>query len=79
MVLISNKRTYLVVSSIIAATGGLIFGYDVGIISGAMFQLSDRFNLNPVQEGLIVSLLSIGSLCGCLVGGYLADKIGRWK
>jgi SP family arabinose:H+ symporter-like MFS transporter len=79
MVRFNTQSTYLLVAGIIAGSGGLIFGYDVGIISGAMFQLNDRFNLTADQEGLVVALLSIGSLCGCLFAGYISDKIGRWR
>jgi sugar porter (SP) family MFS transporter len=75
----TDKNVYLSVAGVIAGSGGLIFGYDVGIISGAMFQLNDRFNLSSEQQGLVVSLLSIGSLCGCLFAGYICDKIGRWR
>lgn len=56
-----------------------MYGYSVGIISGAVLQLTKVFGIDDVQEGLIVSLLSLGALLGCVLGGYLSDKIGRWK
>lgn len=76
---VTDQKAYLFVTGVIAGSGGLIYGYDVGIISGAMFQLNNRFNMDNNQQGLVVSLLSIGSLSGCLLAGYICDKIGRWK
>lgn len=68
--------------------GGLIFGYDTGQISGflEMPDFLDRFGLTApdgtkyfsnVRAGLIVALLSIGTLFGALVAAPIADRIGR--
>ncbi|KAI9053190.1 hypothetical protein LZ554_003456 [Drepanopeziza brunnea f. sp. 'monogermtubi'] len=67
----------------IASIGGFMFGYESGQISGflAMSDFLDRFGENgefsAVRQGTIVGLLCIGTLIGCLVSGWLADKIGR--
>lgn len=79
MEILQPKHRILLQAGLVVGSGGFIFGYNVGIISGVMFRLQDVFDLSSVQEGLVVSLLSIGSLCGCFVGGYLSDKIGRWR
>ena len=38
------------IASAVAAVGGLLFGYDIGVISGALLQLRDQFSLSPFQE-----------------------------
>lgn len=63
----------------LVGVGGLVVGYNFGVISGAIFPLSQAFHTGDVENGLIVSLLSIGSLCGCVVAGFVSDKIGRWR
>jgi SP family galactose:H+ symporter-like MFS transporter len=66
-------------AGVIVGSGGLIFGYDIGIIAGTLHQLKDQFNLNDAEEGLVVSILYAGSLLGCGVGFILCDRIGRLK
>lgn len=63
----------------IVGGGGFIYGYDIGIISGTLIQLQRRFSLSTVEQGLVVSLLPVGSIVGCLFGGPLCDYIGRWQ
>lgn len=48
------------------------------MISGALLQLKHHFNLTNYQCGLVVSFLPLGSIVGCVFGGPLCDKIGRW-
>ncbi|KAL5001415.1 general substrate transporter [Aspergillus recurvatus] len=68
--------------------GGIIFGYDTGQISGFLemenfkrqfgqLQSDGTYAFNNVRSGLIVSMLSIGTLLGALMAGPLADRIGR--
>ncbi len=63
----------------VAALGGLLFGYDTGVISGAELFLQKDFALNSFTEELAVSSLLIGAIIGALVGGKLSDAIGRKK
>lgn len=79
MVLFDAQSLFLLRAGIVIGAGGLVFGYNVGVVGSVMFQLIDTFNLSSVQQGLVVSLLSIGSMCGCFLGGYLSDRIGRWR
>lgn len=81
-----EKITFRVILlCLLASVGGLVFGYDTGEISGllAMPDFIARFGSNGafsnVREGLIVGLLSIGSLIGCVTAGPLANSraIGR--
>jgi sugar porter (SP) family MFS transporter len=61
----------------IAAIGGFLFGYDTGIISGALLYIKRDFHAGPLEQEAIVSVLLIGAAAGALLSGWLADKIGR--
>jgi len=61
----------------LAVGGGILFGYDMGIISGALPQLEIYFNLSCFQQEMVVSTMLIGALFGSLIGGSLIDKFGR--
>lgn len=63
----------------IAALGGLLFGYDIGIISGALLFIRDVFPLTSFLEGLVVSSILIGAVIGAGVSGNLSDRLGRRK
>lgn len=70
-----NRRVGIV--AVIATFGGLLFGYDTGVLNGALSFIVDYFHLDAVQEGLITFLLLIGAAVGALVGGRIADAFGR--
>ncbi|MCU1480252.1 MAG: IolT [Subtercola sp.] len=71
-------RGYLVKLTIISTLGGLLFGYDTGVISGALLYMKDALQMDALQEALVVSaLLFPGAAGGALIGGRLADKLGR--
>jgi MFS transporter, SP family, major inositol transporter len=55
----------------------LLFGYDTGVISGALLYMKTELNLTAVTEGLVVSCLLLGAGVGALVGGKMADALGR--
>ncbi|MFJ5673758.1 sugar porter family MFS transporter [Streptomyces sp. NPDC093097] len=59
------------------AVVGVIYGYDTGSISGALVFLSKDFGLTEAQKGLVNSILVFGSILGALIGGKLADALGR--
>ena len=71
-----NRRFVYVVASV-AALGGLLFGYDTGVISGALLFIKQDFELNPFVEGFIVSSLLLGAMVGAGVSGALSDRLGR--
>ncbi len=61
----------------ISALGGLLFGYDTGVISGAILFIAKDFSLSPGIEEIVVSAVLLGSLVGAAAGGSLADRLGR--
>jgi SP family galactose:H+ symporter-like MFS transporter len=61
----------------VAALGGLLFGYDTAVISGALFFLRVSFALTPFTEGITVSAVLFGAMIGSLLGGKLSDLWGR--
>jgi len=73
------KKTtrYVVFVSIIAALGGLLFGFDTAIIAGATRFLKDEFGLNAFGEGLAVSIVLIGCMFGAMIAGAASDRLGR--
>ena len=70
-------KSYTVLISIVAALGGLLFGFDTAVIAGALQYLKPYFHLNDAELGLVVAAASIGCIPGALFAGYLADKYGR--
>jgi MFS family permease len=73
------ERNFLFKAGLIVGSGGLIFGYDIGVISGTLGALTNHFDLNGYEQGLVVSILNAGSIVGCIFGGPLCDILGRWK
>ncbi|XP_007439955.1 solute carrier family 2, facilitated glucose transporter member 10 [Python bivittatus] len=69
----------LLLTSVISLLGGLIFGYELGIISGALLQLQVDFHLRCIEQEVLVSSLLIGALLASLVGGVFIDRQGRRK
>lgn len=60
-----------------AALGGMLFGYDTGIISGSILFIRQEFNLSPLQESWVVSVTIVGAMLGALLAGPLNDRFGR--
>ncbi|MDQ1663939.1 MAG: hypothetical protein QOJ68_3919 [Blastococcus sp.] len=71
-------RQHVLAAAAVTALGGLLFGYDTGVVSGALLFLKNQFGgLSSFQEELVTSLLLIGAMIGALGAGRLADRIGR--
>ncbi len=72
-----NARRFIVGIAAIAALGGALFGYDTGVISGALPFMEAHFGLTSLGEGVITSALLIGAAFGSLIGGRMSDALGR--
>ncbi|QHO21390.1 inositol transporter 1-like [Arachis hypogaea] len=74
------RNSYVVGITFAAGIGGLLFGYDTGVISGALLYIKDDFeivkNSSFLQE-LIVAMALIGAIFGAAIGGYINDFLGR--
>ncbi|MFC1650824.1 sugar porter family MFS transporter [Candidatus Latescibacterota bacterium] len=75
----SGSLKYAYFISFVAAVGGLLFGFDTGVISGAIPFIIEHFNLNTHQAGFAVSNLMIACTVGAAVSGILTDRFGRKK
>lgn len=73
----SNYRTKLIF--FLGALGGLLYGYDTGVISGALLFIKNDIPLTSFTEGLVVSSMLIGAIFGSGASGPLSDKLGRRK
>ena len=71
------NRAFVYVAAAFAALGGLLFGYDTGVISGAELFLKNDFTLSTFALEVIVSGVLAGAAAGALLGGRLADLFGR--
>lgn len=67
-----GKATYF-----FGALGGLLFGYDLGTVAGALLFLTPDLGLTPTQKGLVTSSLIIGAMVGALGCGPVSDRLGR--
>ncbi|HBX0212845.1 TPA: sugar porter family MFS transporter [Klebsiella pneumoniae] len=72
-----RKRLHQI--TLVATFGGLLFGYDTGVINGAFSSLKQYMALTPTTEGLVMSVLLVGAALGSVFGGKFADYFGRRK
>ncbi len=77
----NNTKTpgFVVVMAIVAAMGGLLFGFDTGVISGAIPFLQQDFGITDSAVELITTAGLIGAIIGALIGGNITDRLGRRK
>jgi SP family galactose:H+ symporter-like MFS transporter len=66
-----------VLTAVIAGLGGLLFGYDTGVIAGALLFIKPDFNLGSFESGMVVAAVPIGAVLGAAVAGPMSDKRGR--
>jgi MFS family permease len=72
-----SHRSFVYAAAGFAALGGLLFGYDTGVISGAILFLKNDFAMSTFDLEMIVSGVLVGAALGSFVGGRLADLYGR--
>jgi MFS transporter, SP family, galactose:H+ symporter len=73
----SRAGRNVVLTAAIAGLGGLLFGYDTGVIAGALLFIKPAFHLGSFESGLVVSAVPIGAIAGAAVAGRLSDLRGR--
>ena len=71
------QNRYLLLITCVSALGGLLFGYDTGVIIGTQYYLTKYFELNSEMQGFVVGSALIGCLVGALVAAPLSIKLGR--
>lgn len=69
----------LILVAITASLGGLLSGFDMGVISGALLYINQTWTLSPLEQGWLVSSAIVGSVIGAAANGVLADIYGRKK
>src|SRR6266852_8602862 len=70
-------NAYLVKSTVVAALGGLLFGFDTAVISGTTGALRQTFQLSPGMLGITVASALWGTVIGSMLAGFPGDKLGR--
>ncbi|HJW70453.1 MAG TPA: sugar porter family MFS transporter [Candidatus Binatia bacterium] len=73
----SDVSFFVAMVATIAAIGGGLFGYDTGVISGAILYIKKEFPIDDTTEGLVVSAVTVGALFSAMIAGVLADRSGR--
>ncbi len=70
---------YVVFLAVVAALGGILFGYDTAVISGTTADVTAQFALSEMSKGWYVGCALIGSIIGVAFAGLLSDFLGRKK
>lgn len=73
----SSIKLFIVIAASIAALGGFLFGFDTGVISGAILFIAKEFHLSAFTNGLVVSAALFGALLGAISSGRVTDYLGR--
>jgi MFS transporter, SP family, arabinose:H+ symporter len=70
-------NSYLIKSTVVAALGGLLFGFDTAVIAGTTHALTELYRLTPFALGVTVSSALIGTILGAMLAGWPGDAYGR--
>jgi sugar porter (SP) family MFS transporter len=73
----SGKNPFVVRVAIIAALGGFLFGYDTGIIGGAVLYIKKDLPTSQFEQQALVGVLLLGAMAGAAISGWTSDRIGR--
>jgi sugar porter (SP) family MFS transporter len=71
------RGIFLLRVSFIAGLGGILYGFDVGIIAAALLFVRNTFALSTHMQEIVVSVVPAGTMAGAIVGGILSDRLGR--
>ena len=72
-----GSMLFTVLVCLVAALGGLLFGYDTAVISGAIGPMETYFGFSPAQTGWAASSALVGCVLGALLAGTISDHLGR--
>lgn len=75
----SYNKGFVLMISLIASMGGLLFGFDLGVITGVIPFIQHQFSLEGFALGWVVAIFELGCMGGTFITAWLADKIGRKK
>ncbi|CDR33502.1 sugar porter family MFS transporter [Criblamydia sequanensis] len=73
------KVDYCLKVALVAALAGILFGYDTGVMSGAILFVAEEFGLDSTMNGIVVGAVLFGALLGAAFSGRIADALGRKK
>jgi len=73
----AHSRRFVKIIAATAALAGLLFGFDTGVISGAILFIKSAFGLSPLAEEVLVSAALVGAVCGATLSGRFTDALGR--
>ena len=73
----NKKKNYILFIALSAALGGLLFGYDTAVISGAIGNLTEYFHLTPLETGWAISSALVGCIIGAFISDYFSNRFGR--
>jgi sugar porter (SP) family MFS transporter len=71
------NSSFLARVSLIAGLGGMLYGFDMGIIAAVLVFVRESFTLSTRMEEIVVSVVLVGAMSGAIAGGSIADRIGR--
>jgi SP family myo-inositol transporter-like MFS transporter 13 len=74
---IQSSTRFVYLLTFLSAIGGFLFGYDTGVVSGAMILLRDEFQLSFLWQELVVSITIGAAALFALIGGFLNELLGR--
>jgi len=72
-----NLTAFIFWITLLSAVGGFLFGYDTGIVSGALLFIADHFNLSDLGQEWVVSITILGAWMFSILAGYVSDTWGR--
>lgn len=73
----SRLNAYVVMAAGIAAVAGILFGFDTGVVSGAILFIKNQFHLTDTMKEVVISAVLIGAFVGSFASGHFADRFGR--
>jgi SP family galactose:H+ symporter-like MFS transporter len=73
----TRRDRFVIIVAAVSAIAGLLFGYDTGVISGALLFIKQDFHLSATLQEVVTSAVLMGAVIGAISGGWLADRFGR--